>query len=145
MRTALESADRTLITLRGSAGGAAGGAVISSVLLFLVSLWSVGPVAAFLAALLAAGFGAVLGALVGTLSGACLACARRQVLGNDWCARRLAFTTSAAPFLLPALQAPRELLWWLTAAGVSGLSGALLAPWVVRGTARGSEWSSRQA
>ena len=68
--------------------------------LFLGSLWAVGPLAAFLAALLGAAFGAVLGLVVGTISGACLACAQGHVLGHDWCARRLAFTTSAAPFLV---------------------------------------------
>jgi hypothetical protein len=74
--------------------------------------------------------GATGGAAIG---GAFLATASRHVVGHDWCARRLAFTTSAAPFLLGLGIARAGFWWWLAGALISGLAGAVLAPWVVRG------------
>jgi hypothetical protein len=118
---------------RGLFGGATGGAAIGGTLLFLGSIGSVGLWAAFLATPLGAVVGCVLGSIVGSIGGAFLATASRHVVGHDWCARRLAFTTSAAPFLLGLGIARAGFWWWLAGALISGLAGAVLAPWVVRG------------
>jgi hypothetical protein len=127
---------------RGVAGGAAGGAVIGGLVLFLGSVWSVGLGPALLATPIGAIVGCPIGLVVGGVSGAFLNGAGHRVVGHDGCARRLAFTTSAAPFLLFIALIP-DLVWvWLCTALVSGIAGAVLAPWVVRGRAEGqSAWS----
>jgi hypothetical protein len=118
---------------RGLFGGAVGGAAIGGAVLFLGSIGPVGLWAAFLATPLGAVAGCILGSVVGSIGGAFLASASRHVVGHDWCARRLAFTTSAAPFLLGLGIARAGIWWWLAAALISGLAGAILAPWVVGG------------
>lgn len=83
--------------------------------------------------LCAAGVGGVVGAVVGMFSGIVLAATRHRLLLRPGAARRLAFATSAAPFLLLALVWPdlRPTLGLL--AVVSGLAGAMLTPLCLNG------------
>jgi hypothetical protein len=112
---------------RGGFGGLAGGALIGALVLLPWGL---------LAALVGLIPGAVIGLVVGLESGFFLLLVEDRVVDHDWCARRLAFTTSAAPFLLLAVLTWPEIAWpLLFAAGVSGVAGAVLAPWVVNGRA----------
>ena len=114
--------DRGEMICRGGAGGLGGGAMIGASLFFYGSVWSIGPAPALLAALLGAVGGAVVGLVVGLVSGFFLLGAEAHVVAHDGCARRLAFTTSAAPFLLLLLPA-HELAWvLLVAAAVSGIA-----------------------
>jgi hypothetical protein len=77
--------------------------------------------------------GGVIGAVVGLLSGVALALARERLLGRDAAARRLAFATSAGPFLGLAVCWGDARTALLVLAVVSGAAGAALAPLCVNG------------